>query len=318
MPDTGRTAARYVALRSSGRALVRIAPFVRFGVFGMGVSLFLHQVQPLLNDTQFTWGERRVMGIVAFLTFGGFGLGGWVAGRLLRGAAEAIELLVDTAEAGWRTADLIELQVVPALGRIANALERPSSSPREDASKRALEKIRRATSEGRWEHAERLAAKFVREFPDAPDASLMEREIAESRWAVIDQLQGKLDEARRRNDPSAVMDVRDTLTLHLRGEALHDLDRQLVRWLVHQVQRRLRESAPLPDLLALTTRVHETFADTTEGAGLAELLVKLRKASGLCIHCGRVSSAKSEVCPTCRSQDVPLNTASSPRSKEKP
>ena len=119
-----RRLARYQSLRHSQRVLQRMAPLVRFGLFAVGVSVFLDQVRGLVSDAQFTWGERRVMGIVALITFGGFGLAGWVAGRLLKAAADLIEVFIAGAEAAGRTADLIELHVVPALGRIALALER--------------------------------------------------------------------------------------------------------------------------------------------------------------------------------------------------
>ena len=115
---------RYQSLRHSQRVLQQMAPLVRFGLFALGVSVFLDQVKGLVSDAQFTWGERRVMGIVALITFGGFGLAGWVAGRLLKAAADLIEVFIAGAESAGRAADLIELHMVPALGRIALALER--------------------------------------------------------------------------------------------------------------------------------------------------------------------------------------------------
>jgi hypothetical protein len=120
---------RYESLRQSQRVLERMAPLVRFGLFAIGVSLFLDQVRGLVSDAQFTWGERRVMGLVALVTIGGFGLGGWVAGRLLKAAADLIEVLIAAAESAARTADLIELNLVPTLGRIATALEREHPAP---------------------------------------------------------------------------------------------------------------------------------------------------------------------------------------------
>src|SRR3954451_6716940 len=92
----------YLSLDASRRALVRAAPLVRFGLFAAGVSIFLDQVRPLTSDAQFTWGERRVMGVVALITIGGFGLAGWVAGKLLRAAADLIEVFVDGADAAGR------------------------------------------------------------------------------------------------------------------------------------------------------------------------------------------------------------------------
>src|SRR5712671_6774471 len=112
---------RYQSLRHSQRVLQRMAPLVMFGVFALGVSVFLDQVRGLVSDAQFTWGERRVMGIVALSTVGGFGLAGWVAGRLVKAAADMMEVFIAGAESAGRTADLIEMHMLPALGRIALA-----------------------------------------------------------------------------------------------------------------------------------------------------------------------------------------------------
>ena len=64
------------------------------------------------------------MGIVALLALGGCGFAGWVVGRLIKVAAEVMDVLADGAEAALRTNELIERHVVPALARIASALER--------------------------------------------------------------------------------------------------------------------------------------------------------------------------------------------------
>ncbi len=128
-----------------------MAPFVRYGIWGVGVSVFLDQVGPMLSDAQFTWGERRIMGLVALITVVGFGLGGWIAGRLLKAFAEVIEVLVDGADAAWRTADLIELRLIPTLGRIANALEVPElGSQSNQGSGHSLSKIRKAIADHHW------------------------------------------------------------------------------------------------------------------------------------------------------------------------
>src|SRR4051812_1399181 len=125
---------RYQSLRHSQKVLERMAPLVRMGLFAVGVSVFLDQVSGLVSDAQFTWGERRVMGIVALITFGGFGLSGWVAGRLIKTSAALIDVFIAGAEPAGRPADLIELQLAPTLGRLAAALERdrpgePLASP---------------------------------------------------------------------------------------------------------------------------------------------------------------------------------------------
>ncbi len=89
----------------------------------MGLTIFLQQARTLLSDSQFTWGERRVLGIIALLALGGCGFAGWVAGRLIKVAAEIVDVLADGAESAWRTNELIEQHLIPTLARVAKALE---------------------------------------------------------------------------------------------------------------------------------------------------------------------------------------------------
>ena len=114
----------YDGLRRGRRTLAFLVPTVQLGFLGLGLAIFLQESMPLLSDTQFTWGERRIMGIVALVALGGCGFAGWVIGRLIAVAAEVLDAMADTAEAAWRTTELMENQIVPALGRIAAALER--------------------------------------------------------------------------------------------------------------------------------------------------------------------------------------------------
>ena len=195
---------RYQSLRASRRVLARSAPLVRFGLFALGLGLFLDQVRPLISDAQFTWGERRVMGVVALMTIGGFGLAGWLTGRLFRAFAELIDVFVDGAEAAGRTADLIELQLVPALGRLASALEPPAAGPNlvpppDPGAERDTRRSRpfAARSARGWSQAERLAQAFARDFPAAPEAATLDAELAR-RQAAIDALRARLDDAQRR------------------------------------------------------------------------------------------------------------------------
>ncbi len=115
---------RYEALRTGRRTLGLLAPLIQIGFLTLGFGIFLDQSRSLLSDSQFTWGERQVMGIIALLALGGCGFAGWVVGRLVKVMAELLTVLADDAEASLHTSELIELHVVPALARIASALER--------------------------------------------------------------------------------------------------------------------------------------------------------------------------------------------------
>jgi len=232
-----------------------MAPIVRFGLFAVGVSVFLNRVGGLISDAQFTWGERRVLGLVALVTFGCFGLAAWVAGRLLKVSADLIDVFIASAESAGRTADLIELHLVPTLGRIAAALEQ----------------------------------KAAQSAPAAP------RAVADG--------YARLDAARRADDPERAIDCRDALTEHLRGEPLHELDRDLVRWLVGRVQARAKSGTPAgaAAAAALAARVAVSFGDSPEAASLRAALPSLRRNAGLCRRCGRPRVAQSDLCARCAS-----------------
>jgi hypothetical protein len=117
------SSSRYQGLRRGRRTLALMAPLVQVGFFALGLGLFLEQSLPLLSDAQFTWGERRIMGMIALVALGGCGFAGWVVGRLIAVAAEVLDAVADTSDAAWRNTELMERQVVPALARIVAALE---------------------------------------------------------------------------------------------------------------------------------------------------------------------------------------------------
>jgi hypothetical protein len=116
---------QYAGLRRGRRTLRLLGPLVQLGFLGVGLAIFLDQSRSLLSDAQFTYGERSVMGIVALVALGGCGLAGWVVGRLIGIMAEVFDAMADAAESARRTTELIEGHVVPALLRIASALEPP-------------------------------------------------------------------------------------------------------------------------------------------------------------------------------------------------
>ena len=119
-------AGRYQSLRRTGHVLSRMAPLVSFGLWAVGLGLFLDQSRDLISDAQFTWGERRVMAAIAVVTGGSWLLAGWVVAKLFRAAADMIDVLADLGDSSQRTGDLLERHVIPLLGRIATDLERNS------------------------------------------------------------------------------------------------------------------------------------------------------------------------------------------------
>lgn len=301
MAGNARGISRYQSLRDSRVVLARMAPLVRLGLFGLGVSLFLDQVRPMISDAQFTWGERRVMGLVALITLGGFGLAGWVAGRLVRALADLIEVFADGAEAAWRASELVELHLVPTLSRISERLDRVQPADHDQEKARLISAVRRALADGQFGQAERLVQAIVRDYPGSSEASMLVGELAEARQAIVDDLRAQLDAARVAGDPEGVIEARDVLTQHLRGDPLKDLDRRVVRWLVGLIQKRVRAGTSPVEVAELASRVADSFGDTPEGASLLASLPSLRRDAGLCPRCGRPYAGPADACPRCLS-----------------
>jgi hypothetical protein len=300
MVDEPRSASRYESLRASRRAFVLMAPIVRYGLCVTGLAVLLKQVEPLVSDMQLTWGERQVVGLTALITLGAFGLGGWVAGWIVRAMVELIDVMVDQAEATQRAADLIQWHVVPALERAAVALERANlAPPASDGRALAIAGVRQAIGDQRWEQAERLIEAFLRDFPDAPEGPRLTQELAEAWQATIDDLKARLKAAREVNDPHAVIAFRDQLTQHLRGDPLRELDREVICWLMGLLQRRMRTGTVRADVAELAAKIADSFGDTPEGASLRASLPTLRRSAGLCPQCARPYRGIDAACPEC-------------------
>ena len=310
MPEPVRNHSRYESLRGSRRSLRALAPAVQFGLLAIGLGLFLDRAGVLVSDVQLTWGERRVAGMIALVTLGGFGVGGWAAGRLLRALGELLGAVADQAEAATRTADLLEWHVVPALSRAALAMERSgagleststsASTPAADGRALAIAGVRQALDEARWERADRLIEALRRDFPGLAEADHLADELVDGRRAAIDDLRARLDAARSANDPERAIGYRDELTRHLRGEALKQLDRELIHWVMLLIQRRLRSGSMAKDVAELAARAADSFGDTTEGASLRAALPTLRRSAGLCPRCAQPYAGIDDACPDCR------------------
>ncbi|MDG3006151.1 hypothetical protein [Paludisphaera mucosa] len=256
------SAHRYTSVRSGGRALARLAPVVQLGVASLGAAYFLTQAQALLSDAQFTWAERRIAGLIALTTVVGFGLAGWVLGTALRVVAGLLDVLADQAEASWRTVDLMEMHVIPALGRVVA----------------------------------RFDAEAGREGPTAPPAATEPRRLKTGR---ADELMKEWAAAKADEDVDRALDLRDELTQHLRGEALQSLDRELASWIKGLVEARLRARDVDWEVARWVARAIDSLGDEPEAAALRTALPAIRRRAGLCRVCGRAVAGGRDVCGRC-------------------
>jgi hypothetical protein len=213
-----------------------------------------------------------------------------------------IEVLALQAAAARRTAELIESRALPLLERIASALERAPTTPANVAAdRRALGfgEFRKAVDEGRWGHAESIVRELTREFPDDPEVSALDDELERLRRFAIEDLRERIEAARLANDPDGAIGSRDELARLLQGDAIKEVDRPLVKWLMGLVQRRLRTGTIGADVVGLAGRIAESFGGTAEGASLRASLPTLRRSAGLCPRCAEPYLGVGEACPKC-------------------
>ena len=224
-----------------------------------------------------------------------------------------IEVLAAQAEASRRLVELIESRSLPLLERIAVALERaPLASAGSDGGRgrgRGLVEFRMAIDEARWDEAEAIARDVAAEFPSDPEVASLTEQLGRSREFAAADLRQRIEAARAANDPDGAIRSRDDLARIVRGEALLEVDRPLVKWLMALIQRRLRTGTIGVDVVALAARVAESFGGTTEGASLRASLPTLRRSAGLCPRCAEPYAGVGDACPKCLAASMPAPAA---------
>ncbi len=291
------------SLHDAQRAMLRMAPVIRYGLLTVGFAVALDRVRPLISDGQFTWGERRVIGGVTLIVVGGFAVAAWAAGRLLQAAAGLIGAVAEGAEAAARIGDLVESRLVPGVERAVAALEGLAGNPADPLAPEVAA-IRRAIGEGRWARAERLLEAFARDHPRATQIATLTSELSSARRGEADGLRANLDDALAADDPGTAITCRDSLTRHLGGAELGDLDLRLVRWIARWVRRRAR-GVVSADVAAVAALAADRFAGTDEGRSLLAAVPTLRRKAGLCPACARPYGGDAETCPDCAADPPP-------------
>ncbi len=162
-----------------------------------------------------------------------------------------------------------------------------------------LAEFRKAVDEGRWVHADSIVRELARTHPDDPEVSALGVELERLRQFAIGDLRERIEAARLANDPGGAIDSRDELAQLLRGEAIHEVNRPLIKWLMGLVQRRLRTGTVGADVVGLAGRIAESFGGTAEGASLRASLPTLRRSAGLCPRCAEPYRGVGDACPKC-------------------
>ncbi len=236
----------------------------------------------------FATNDRPVMPVL-FL-----GLSAIAAALLLSSLLGALALFLriqtNQAESLKRIAAVLESQTAQATGQ-----PKFVHLPDPDVS----ETIREAIRERRWDDAANLLNAFKDAHPDQPEASRLGSELIEAQRAAREELLGKIEAARGVNEPERVLDLRDDLKPLIELETLQTLDRDLAKWFMLLIHRRLRAGSVGPEVAALAGRVAENLDATPEGASLRASLPTLRRAAGLCPRCAEPYRGIADACPVC-------------------
>jgi hypothetical protein len=258
-----------------------------FAAVGAGVVGFLRAAALVLAA-----GERGPTGPVAaaaVVTIVVALMVGWFAGVLLHGLAAIVRVLADQVEATARVDR--RLATLGVAG--------PVAEPSRDLTLRDLAEIRQAIRAGAWDAAAARVATFADAHPGEPEAERLAADLAAAREAAARELLVKVEAAREVNDPERVIELRDALRPLIEAEALRTLDRDLAKWFLALIQRRLRAGTVRVDVAELAGRVAESFDDTPEGASLRASLPTLRRAAGLCARCAQPYVGIEKACPAC-------------------
>ncbi len=312
-PSAAETVSSQVAadarLRSSDSraecvALARTGTWVGWGLVVLGLLTGLERIVASAIGGATTTGEWvHACGgaLVAILAYGLVGLG---AAAIARTTASAVQEYLDRiAQVSDELRSLVA-RGVGDLDRIAQVLEQGGAwAPRapETGTDRTglLAEIKRATRASQWAEAESLLAAFAAEFPDDSRQSVLAAELAQARHRANQQQLAKLEAAREVNDPEGVLESYQLLVGSLEADARAALDRDLARWFLALIHRRLRTTKIQPDVVLLASRFAEAFASTVEGASVRAALPTLRRSVGLCPRCGSAYAGIGNACPKC-------------------
>ena len=207
--------------------------------------------------------------------------------------------------------DSLETRLDDTRLRISAALDTQSSSY---LKPQRLAEIRIALRNGDWDDAETLVRMFEEGHPDDPEAARISQELVAAQQRSSQETLSKIKIAREANDPDRVIELRESIKPVLKGEPLRDLDRELGRWFINLIQKRLRSGTAGVDIAILAGRVAGVLDETAEGASLRASLPTLRRAASLCPKCAQPYKGIADACPACVAQTLAHHNASKSKS----
>src|SRR5262249_2050407 len=107
------------------------------------------------------------------------------------------------------------------------------------------------------------------------------------------------DAARQVNDAERVLELYRTVESSLEFDRRGELERELSRWFLQLIHRRLRIVPIQAEVVRLATDVAVIFGATGEGASLRASLPMCGRSVGLCPRCAQPYTGTAAACPKC-------------------
>lgn len=273
--------------RFAADALDRTASLAVIGIAAVG---FYRAAGAILASGDSSHLMSGLLNVVAGLALA------WLLGTLIRGFASLIRLQAEHADAFGRA----EQRMAEGLERLGAGLaEARQIASTTDPKTQIYMDLRHAIRMADWADAETNLGLLRDRYPDDPQLARAEADLLRARNEAAQELLGKLEAAREVNDPERVIELRDKLKPLLASDALKTMDRDLARWFLALIQKRLRAGTVRPDVAVLAGKVAESLDDTPEGASLRASLPTLRRAAGLCAKCAQPYTGIENACPNC-------------------
>jgi hypothetical protein len=293
-------------VRSTCRSLEMFGTWLGWGLPVLGVLSSVERLQATMligiygaNPTDWIYGFLNMGYVIAAYSLAGMGT--FALSRLLAAIITAyFEHLVRDAQNRSEQTD----RGVAILERLLSALESwnvpvaPGRVAGDDRT-RLLAEIEKSIRASRWDQAATMLDDFAGEYPDDPALVGLREELANARRAVNREHFAQLEAAREVNDPERVFEIYHAIIPSLEIEARVPLDRELAKWFLTLIHRRLRTGTIQTDVVHLASRFSEVFATTVEGASVRAALPTLRRSVGLCPRCSQPYAGTAEACPKC-------------------
>ena len=282
----------------------RLAPALRDEASRLGLTVLLASVVPVLvvfalAMTKGVENAPLLAGLALIILTGLLGLG---LSKVLRG----LSMILRELEAHTRQLESLEKRLEQVSLSSGGARDGESSSY---LKPQRLAEIRIALRNSNWQDAETLVRMFEEGHPDDPESIRIAQELTAARDQSSQEILAKIKAAREVNDPDRVIELRESLKPILKGDPLRDLDRDLARWFMNLIQKRLRAGTVGVDVAVLAARVAGVLDETAEGASLRASLPTLRRAASLCPRCAQPYGGIADACPACVTQALAHHNA---------